>query len=349
MSRVTLRDIANRVGVDRSTVSRVLANKASEGGISATLAERILQQAQELNYIPNMSAQSVRVGRFHCAALLLSTDAGRSYMPSRLLDGIHDELAAADMHLTVAKMPDEKLNSRSYVPKILRTLMADGMLINYTMHLPEHLVEIVEQRQLPAIWINTVREHDAVYPRNQEAARSVTERLLSIGHRRIAYVDLCHSFEEVRSSHFSAVHRFQGYAYAMKQAGLAPWEIRPDKSCLDFGSEVAFATQLLRRPDRPTAMVCYFSIFVPALVRAALEAGVRVPQDLSIVTFAPENHREQALMVSAMVEPHYRMGQEAVRALQVKIKQSGESVPPRMPDFQWLEMGTVVAPAARVA
>jgi len=135
----------------------------------------------------------------------------------------------------------------------------------------------------------------------------------------------------------------------MKQAGLAPWEIRPDKPCLDFGSELAFATELLRCPDRPTAMVCYFSIFTPALVRAALEVGLRVPQDLSIVTFAPDNHREQALMVSAMIEPHYRMGQEAVRALQVKIKQPEESVASRMPDFQWLDMGTVVAPRARRA
>jgi LacI family transcriptional regulator len=346
MGRVTLQDVASRVGVDRSTVSRVLANKAAEGGISASLAQKILRQAQQLNYAPNVSARAMRMGRFHCAALLLSTESGRSYLPSRLLDGIHDELASVDMHLTVAKMPDERLNSRSYVPKILRTLMADGMLINYTMHLPEHLVEVVDQRQLPAIWMNTVRAQDAVYPRNQEASRTVTQRLISSGHRRIAYVDLCHGSGDVGSAHFSVIDRLKGYTQAMRQAGLSPWEIRPDKPCLDFDAELRFATELLRRPDRPTAMVCYFSIFVPALVRAAWEVGVRVPQDLSIVTFAPENYHEERLMVSAMVEPHYLMGKEAVRALQMKIKQPLESVAPRTPDFQWHDMGTVVAPAA---
>src|SRR4051812_25654694 len=137
MARVTLQDIAAHVGVDRSTVSRVLSNKAAEGGISSDLAQRIFSKARELNYIPNTSARAVRMGRFNCAALLMSTDAGRSYLPSHMLDGIHDELAAEDMHLTVAKVPDEKLNNEDHVPKILRTLMADGVLINYTHHLPE--------------------------------------------------------------------------------------------------------------------------------------------------------------------------------------------------------------------
>src|SRR4051794_14535986 len=191
MTRVTLADIAAQVGVDRSTVSRVLANKAAEGGISVELAGRISAAARELNYAPNTVARAVREGRFNCAALLMSTVEGRSYLPSRLLDGIHDGLAEKDMHVTVAKVPDEKLNDFNYVPKILRTLMADGLLINYTHHLPEHLVNILSQRQLPAVWMNTRRETNAVYPRNFEAAEEMTRRLLKLGHTRIAYLDLC--------------------------------------------------------------------------------------------------------------------------------------------------------------
>src|SRR4051794_31301183 len=109
MARVTLADIAAEGGVDRRTVSRVLCNKAAEGGISVELAERIAIKARELNYIPNSFARAVREGKFNGAALLMSTVEGRSYLPSRLLDGIHDGLAEADMHLTVAKVPDEKL------------------------------------------------------------------------------------------------------------------------------------------------------------------------------------------------------------------------------------------------
>jgi LacI family transcriptional regulator len=346
MSRVTLADIAAHVGVDRSTVSRVLSNKAAEGGISAELAERITSKARELKYIPNTFAKAVREGRFSCAALLMSTVEGRSYLPSRLLDGIHDGLADADMHLTVAKVPDEKLNSDDYVPKILRTLMADGLLINYTHHLPEHLVEIVSQRNVPAVWMNTRRENFSVYPRNFDAAEAMTRRLIELGHRRIAYLDLCAGHDEVAAVHFSASDRLAGYASAMRGAGLEPWEVRPLVSCTTFAMEKAFLVPFLQRPDRPTAVVCYFSVFVPALLRAAVEAGVRVPEDLSVATFAAENYREHGLNVCAMLEPHYRMGKEAVRLLRERVARPTKNIASVGLDFEWFDMDTCVSPGS---
>ena len=345
MARITLADIAAHIGVDRSTVSRVLSNKAAEGGISAELAERIAAKARELNYIPNTFARAVREGRFNCAALLMSTVQGRSYISSGLLDGLHDGLAEADMHLTVAKVPDEQLNSADYVPKILRTLMADGLLINYTHHLPEHLVDIVSRQKIPAIWINTRRDSEAVYPRNLQAAEAMTQRLIELGHHRIAYLDLCFAPEDVASAHFSVGDRLVGYSSAMRSAGLQPWEVRPPHACTNFDMEKAFMVEFLRREDRPTAVVCYFSVFVPAILRAALEVGIRVPQELSIATFAPENFREHGLTVSAMLEPHYLMGREAVRLLRGRVLRPQRTVASQALDFTWFDLETCVPPA----
>ena len=274
----------------------------------------------------------------------MSTVEGRSYLPSRLLDGIHDGLALADMHLTVAKVPDEKLNSHEYVPKILRTLMADGLLINYTHHLPEHLVDILSQRRLPAVWMNTRRETSAVYPANFKAAEALTQRLLEMGHRRIAYLDLCHGSNEYATAHFSAADRLAGYASAMRRAGLEPVEVRPEISCTTFDMEKTFLLGYLARPNRPTAVVCYFSVFVPAILRAASDLGIHIPNDLSVATFAPENYREHGLTVSAMLEPHYRLGQEAVRLLQDRVLRSGRSLPSVTIDFIWLNMDTCAPP-----
>jgi LacI family transcriptional regulator len=346
MARVTLQDVASHVGVDRSTVSRVLSNKAAEGGISDQLAARIVRKAQELNYIPNGSARAIRVGRFNCAALLMSTVAGRSYLPSRLLDGIHDELAAHDMHLTVAKLPDERLNNdEEYVPKILRTLMADGVIINYTNHLPEHLVSVVSRGKFPAVWINMKRGVDAVYPRNFEAANQATQRLINAGHRRIAYVDLCAGSEELSAAHFSATDRLAGYLAAMRDAGLSSQELRPRVACETFESESEFIAGVLRRPDRPTALGCYFSVCVPALLRIAAELGVRIPQDLSLITFGAESDRERGAPVSAMLEPHYQMGQQAVRTLCAKIDAPNRTAEPSELSFIWQDAGTCVGPS----
>jgi LacI family transcriptional regulator len=348
MSRVTLRDIAHHVGVDRSTVSRVLSNKAAEGGISEDLARRIEHKARELNYIPNTSARAIKLGRFNCAALLMSTVKGRSYLPSNLLDGVHDELAAADMHLTVAKVPDEKLRANGYVPKILRSLMADGVLINYTHHLPAHLVEMVDGQRFPAVWLNTRRDADCIYALGREAARAATERLLALGHRRIAYVDLCHGTEDLDGSqHFSITDRWEGYADAMRAAGLAPREVRPPRWCDSIDEEERVLLDVLRAADRPTAVVTYFAVFIPGLLRAATAAGLRVPRDLSVVTFAPEDFRAQGVMVSSMLEPHQAMGREGVRMLRAKIDNRHEPLPPRELAFAWHDMGTCVPPNAR--
>lgn len=341
MSRVTHRDIAARLGVDRSTVSRVLNNKAAQDGISSDLAAQIAKVARELDYVPNTAARAVRMGRFNCAALLMSTDVDTSYLPGRLLNGIHDELAAADYHLTVSKLADAQLASEDYVPKILRTLMCDGLLINYTHHLPMHLADLVIERGLPAVWINRRQPHDAVFSRSVEAGRQVTERLLALGHRRIAYVDMCHGADErIEEAHYSVTDRYAGYAAAMKAAGLKPIQFRPATGCRSHEEERAFAREVLSSPERPTALVCYFAIFAPAVLHATRDLNIRVPDELSITCFGPDDFRSQGLTVSSMLEPHYDMGRTAVRLFHQKLRRPKEPCQSCGVDFVWQDLGT---------
>lgn len=337
---VTLKDIAEHVGVDRSTVSRVLRNKGAEIGISQALAERISLAARELNYVPNTSARAVRMGRFNCAGLLLSTNPGASYLPTRLLDGIHDELVAADMHLSVAKIPDAKLRRSNIAPKVLRELMADGLLINYTHQLPRQLSDALALSRLPVIWINTSNAMDGVATRSRDAARALTERFIALGHRRIAYVDLCHGRLELGDQHYSALDRLAGYRDAMAHAGLPSREIVPDRACLSHGPEMQFIAPVLRRDDRPTAIVCYFAVFVPSILRACAEQGLRVPADLSIAAFAAEAYHDAGVTVDCMVEPHYEMGRLAVQSLNQRINDPSVHQPTRWLEFSLVDMGT---------
>lgn len=345
MPRVTHRDIAARVGVDRSTVSRVLNHKAAEGGISPVLAERIARAAAELGYLPNTAALAVRMGRFNGVSLLMSADPLTSYLPTRLLDGIHDELAAHDLHLTVSRIPDEQLEKDDYVPKILRTHMSDGLLINYTHHLPTHLEELVAGRNLPAVWINRRLPHDAVYAMSYEAARDATRKLIGLGHKRIVYLDLCHASQEVvEQEHHSVADRLRGYTEAMKEAGLTPVERRPDRPPGPVQDEIEFIAAVLRDPDRPTALLCYFVNFLYPLLRVTGELGIQMPRDLSVICFAPEEYRDHGV-ISAMIEPHYAMGQEAARMLRGKIAKPTKKQESVGMAFEWMDLGTCGRPA----
>ena len=344
MACVTLQQIARRVGADHGTVSRVLNGKAARFRISEALAERVRGVARRLGYVPNVSARTVRSGRFNCAALLLSTVAAESWLPPKLLDGIHDEMAEADMHLVVAKMPDEGPGGEKTMPKALRTLMADGLIINYTHQMPPHLIAAVERRSLPAVWINTKRKSDAVYPNNRAAAREATRKLLEAGHRRIAYLD---PWEPRRPGvHFSRIDRAAGYKEVMREAGLPPRELHADATPATAEGRERLILGILRRPDRPTAELCYWYHMMPSLFRAAAALGLSVPKDLSIVTFAGEAFEPADFRVSAMLEPEYEMGREAVRMLRTHIETAPAAMPSRALDFVWVDHGTCVRPVS---
>ncbi len=127
---------------------------------------KIRKTANELGYIPNISARAVKNGSFGCVALLLSSLGERSYLPNHLLDSIHAELEKHGKHLLLTKLPDANAEAISQTPKILRTLMADGLIVDYTHHVSSEIVSQIENHILPSVWINTKREKDTVYPDN---------------------------------------------------------------------------------------------------------------------------------------------------------------------------------------
>ena len=344
MARVTLEHVAEQVGVDRSTVSRALRNKSGEVGISAALTGRIVDAARRLNYSPNASARAVRSGRFDAAALLMSTQAGRSYLSTRMLDGIHDALADQEMHLTIAKVPDQKLYSENYVPKILREFLSDGLIINYTHQLPPHLEEVLERCRLPFVWLNADVIHDGVRADSKEAGQSAAERLVLAGHSRIVYVDFCAGEDELLEAHGSAIERELGYETALLGFDLEPRTWRPPTALCPLADKVAFFRRKLRERPRPTALVCYFSHFVPALLQACALEGLTVPRDLSVITFAPELYNDAGVIVDMYVEPDYEMGRRAVSMLLQRIAEPGRRLATETLHFEFVSQGSIGPP-----
>src|SRR4051794_17942945 len=116
---VGIKEIAQLTGLSVPTVGNVLGRSGAR--YSEDTRRRVLEAARELGYRPNSSARAMRQGRFGCAALILtrSRQQTHSYIPNRLLDGIDDELALHDMHLTVSRLTDEELSAVDFVPKVL--------------------------------------------------------------------------------------------------------------------------------------------------------------------------------------------------------------------------------------
>ena len=307
---VTIKQIAEHNGLSIQTVSQILNEKA--GAYRPETRERVLESARELGYRPNSSARAMRNGQFGCLALLLSTNQSNSLLPPALLDGIQDGCEEANVTLSIARLPDEKLVSSDVLPKILREWAADGLLIDYNAGIPAEMIALIAKYRLPVVWINSKQEADCVYPDDIAGARLGTESLLKLGHTRIAYVDW------LQAGHYSNPDRIAGYSAAMESAGLTPRLIRErcDVSRLDATRETC---AWLQEENHPTALLCYNNDVALPMVYAAGVLGLSVPSDLSILTIHDELNNPLTRALDTLLLPERALGKTAVQMLMQKI------------------------------
>ncbi len=332
---VTLREIALATGLSVPTVGNVLGTAGHRH--SKVTRERVLQAAKRLGYTPNASARAMRSGRFGCIALILSRSKTRthSFLPIGMLDGIEDELGLHDMHLSVARLADRELNDVNFVPKVLRQSTADGLIVHYTHDLPDTIDELIRKHHAPVVTTNTKLDANAVYPDDYGASLSTTRELIKRGHRRITFFNLMPrvSDDDTRerrlvSEHYSLVDRRAGYEKAMLEAGLKP-KLEPESVVTPYTDFPIVARAALAGEDRPTAVLCYSERDLAPIIHAAAMIGLKIPKDLSVTFFGPDDQWVLGVELSAIPLPVAEMGREAVRMVLALLESPGDSLPSR--------------------
>jgi LacI family transcriptional regulator len=299
--------------------------------------QRVLDTARSMGYRPNSSARAVRKGKFDCLALLLSTHPNVSTVPTPLLIGINDEVTAAGLHFTLARFPDEQLTNDGAVPKIIQQLLADGLLIDYTHQVTAKMIELIRDYRIPSVWLNSKLPADCVYPDDFDAGRRATEYLLSLGHRRIAFVGF------IDSAHYSLADRRAGYESAMGGAGLALSEFGAE-GFVPEKQRVEVALEILRRADRPTAIFGYSALLALPFVQAADRLGLKMPEDLSFIVCDGKPFDYLGPTFTTMMTPDYEVGRQAVRMVQEKVAKPTRPLPARAVKFELVKGDTCVAP-----
>ncbi|MEX0653739.1 MAG: LacI family DNA-binding transcriptional regulator [Phycisphaeraceae bacterium] len=339
--------IAREAGVSHATVARILNGRGIyRRPTDAQRAEHIRRLAAQMGYRPNAAARATASGRFGSVALLLSTMGDRSNLPQPLLNGIHDALAAQGMHLTVTRLPDEKLTDAGYVPKILREVSADGLLIDYTHGVPAAMIELIKQHRLPAIWLNTKRDTDAVYADDLGLGRLATEHLLALGHRRIGYLGRKPAPDDNQVMHYSQLDRLRGHELAMRDAGLEP-EVRRPALHRARQSRRDLLHAWLREPEPPTALLTYRGTDAQTALFVAQELGLAVPGDLSVMALGSPTTDWVAdrWWVTSASPDERALGERAVALLEQKIAQPHREQPAvAIPGHVHQEKGNTCAP-----
>jgi LacI family transcriptional regulator len=328
---VTIKQIAERTGLSIPTVGNVLGRASAR--YSEQTRRKVFAAVREMGYRPNASARAIRQGKIGCAALVLSRGHLEtvSHLPIGLLDGVDEELLQHNMHLSVSLLSDEELSNDEFIPKVLREYVADGMIVNYTHHIPARMLELIDAHHTPAVWTNAKLPCDCVHPDDRGAAHAATAALIARGHRRIGLVHLMLSdvrpgltFEQLRPhAHYSLDDRIEGYSGAMNAAGLSP-RVWYDNRLVLPADTLKECISALSGPDRPTAMIAYSENEVTPILFAATQLGLSIPGDLVVLQFSPIDQIIVGIRVPAIKIPTAEVGRRAVRMLLRKISAPDE-------------------------
>ena len=315
--RPTLKDLASHLDLSPATISLVLNRSPVAAAIPDETQQRVFAAARELGYRPNYIAVSLRSRRTNSIGVLVPEVSDP--WAAEIVSGIESHLLANDYHYFVT-------SHRRSTPKLLQDDLelltrraVDGMILLAT--------ELHDPPQLPAVVIsghtrvkglsNVVIDHD-------RAARSALTHLKELGHRRIALF---------RGQPGSADTEDRSRAIFKAAASLGI-EIPPQLTLQlsgEDGDEVfapddayqegfAFAQKLLGRSRDFTALFAFDDASAIGAIRAFLDAGLRVPDDVSVVGFDDiQNAAFHNPRLTTVRQPLREMGRIAARVLLERI------------------------------
>jgi DNA-binding LacI/PurR family transcriptional regulator len=306
---VTLKAVAERVGLTAGTISAVLNESEASKVIPQHTKDRILQAARELNYEPNFFARTLRSKRTYTVGVI-AQEIGDPYS-GPIIAGIESYLRDRKyFFLTGIHRHDPKLFDQ-YSQLLLRRGVEGFITIDLNLphSLPLPTVAIAGHRRYGGV-TNIVLDH-------RRAAELAITHLLELGHERIAFVrgNPASSDSETRWQNICAVAD-ELHVRVRPELTL---QIEIEESSPELGYGIT--RRLLASGEKFTAMFAYNDLAAIGAVRAIREAGMQVPSDVSVIGFddieAASYHQPSLTTVR---QPLKEMGEIAAKALMQTIE-----------------------------
>jgi DNA-binding LacI/PurR family transcriptional regulator len=281
---VTLQDIAAAVGVTQTTVANALNGK---GNVSEATRQHILKCAEELGYRPNILARSLAKGKTDTLGFLLPTIANPFY--PEIAEAIERTAGQHGYQMLLCNTYYDFQQGRQHLERLVSRWVDGVIVMGSSMDIADLTAHF--QRGLPTVLCDW-QENES--PQNipqvsvdfRHAGALAAEHLLALGHQQVAII----------VSEPQQTLRLEGFRAGLEAAGLplAAGMIRQGDSTLESG--YAAAKELLAAPTRPTAIFATTDWMALGALEAILDAGLSVPQDISIVGL-------DDIVVSAHIRP----------------------------------------------
>jgi DNA-binding LacI/PurR family transcriptional regulator len=276
--RTTIGDVARLAGVSNGAVSLALHGRA---GVADSTRERIIAAADSLGWRPSIGARALLSSRAFAVGLILARDpellGADPFFPS-FIAGVESELAGRGYSLVLQVVPDEAASVSEAYRRIAQEGRVDGVFLTDLRH-DDVRLRLATELGLSAVAVGQPAERTSlpvVAIDDRVGVRQAVDHLIELGHRRIAFVggppDYVHS-----------ASRELAWREALTSGALPMGPIEMG----DFtgAGGAAAMGRLLERPERPSAVVFANDLMAIAGMSVAVQAGIELPKELSIVGF----------------------------------------------------------------
>jgi len=337
---ITINDVAQAAGVSVRTASRVL-NQSPK--VNAETRARVQEVIRSLNFIPNLRARALASNRSFMLGFV--HDDPNAEIADQVQKGIFTECAQFGYELLVHPVDHRSPHVLEDVMSFVRRTGVDGLIVIAPVSDNEALARALADLGVPVAAVNAVAldfQKNKIVSREREACGDIARHFIELGHREIGVI----SGPLVQTA---ARERQAGFNAALADAGI---ELRPEnvfEGDWTFESGLAGARQLIASPHRPTAVYAGNDRMAAALMKVAIQSGLRVPQDLSVVGFDDSYFaRMLTPALTTITRPFAQMGEGAAHFLLTQLRVAASDEPLlRFYDLKLTQRESTAPPPAR--
>ncbi|WP_020208164.1 LacI family DNA-binding transcriptional regulator [Gilvimarinus chinensis] len=312
----TIKDVAKLAGVSFKTVSRVINN---EGTVGQELQDRVWKAVKQLNYRPNLSARGLRGA---ASSIGFIYDNPNSNYVIDMQKGILDECRKQGYELVIHPCDAANRSIVQEVQEMIDRSRVGGLVLTPPISENAEILAAISERNIKFVRVlSGAKAPDdlspCIYIDDRNAAYAITEHLIKLGHRDIAFLG---GDEE----HQSSGERLAGYKAALEDNGIKYVAKRFLPGSYSFESGVERTRKLLTsKGENPTAIfACNDEIAAGTLFAARIE-GIDVPRTLSIAGFEDSPFSRQAWPnLTTAAQPTSTIAQKAASLLIKSLRES---------------------------
>ncbi|NPV84783.1 MAG: LacI family DNA-binding transcriptional regulator [Anaerolineae bacterium] len=314
---VTIRDVARKLNLSVTTVSRALDGYDD---VAEETRQRVIAAALEMEYVPNRAARQLRRQRADTIGYVLPAHEPRFADPffSEFVAGLGDEAGSSNVDLLISTASPNEEEEQLVYQRWVHGHKVDGFVLNH-MRLRDWRVIYLDRKEVPFVSLERTLdpvEYACIEVDGFGAVRELVLRLVEMGHRRIAFV--CGPPHLVIQA-----DRYAGYRDGLRSAGIMPTLELIAESDLTHQGGYHAAQQLLSISDPPSAILCINDLTAFGVYQAVRERGLQPNRDICIAGFdGLEITRWSHPELITIDQPVYDIARQLVKMLLMSLNES---------------------------